>query len=83
MLKDGFRDYRIKGGIVLNGKKVSIGDNIDFRSDLDFEVNDVRGTAASAGTKIQDSRVGTETLEDFSDTSIPSWGGIRASDEVR
>ena len=82
MLKDGFGDYRIKGGIP-EWQKVSIGDNIDFRSDLDFEVNDVWGAAARAGTKIQDSRLGTETLEDFSDTSIPSWGGIRASDEVR
>ena len=82
MLKDGFGDYRIKGGIS-EWQKVSIGDNIDFRCYLDFEIDDVWGAAASAGTEIQDVRIGTEMLESFSDTSIPSWGGIWASDEVR
>ena len=81
MLKDGFRDDCIKG-VVAERQKVSIGDNIDFRRDLDVEVDDVWGAAASAGTEVQDFRVGTETLDPFSDTSIPAWGGIRTSDEV-
>ena len=82
MLKDGFRDHCIEG-VVAEWQHVSIGDNIDFRRYLDFEVDDVWCPAARAGTEIQDFCLGTETLEQFSDTSIPSWGGIRASDKIR
>jgi hypothetical protein len=82
VFKDGFRDHGIEGPVA-EWQKVPICDNIDFRRYFDFKIDDVWGAAAVPCTEIQDFRVGTESLESFFDTSIPSWGGIRASDEVR
>ena len=81
MLQDGFRDDGIKGSVP-EWQEVPIRNNIDIRCAVDVKGDDVWGAAAIAGTEIQDARLGSESLEQFSDASVPSGGGIWASDEV-
>ena len=51
MLQHGFRDHGIKG-IVFEGQKMPVRDDVNFWGRFDFEVDNIRGTAVVASTEI-------------------------------
>ena len=51
MLQYGFRDHDIKG-IVFEGQKMSVRDEVNFWGRFDVEVDNVRSAAVVAGTEI-------------------------------
>jgi hypothetical protein len=80
VFKHGFRDDSVKG-ILFEREKMPVADDIYFRGRFDFEVNDIRGTAVSAGTEVQDSRIPMELPKETFHTPVPAWSGVRTSDK--
>ena len=80
VLKDSFGDNRVEG-VVFERQKMTVADEIDFRGWFDFEIDDVWCTASSACTEVQDFRVTAELPEQAFNASVPTWGGIRTSNE--